>query len=232
VETIFAFVNTIVPLCAEGLAHRGACTAPDLKASPNKINDDLRQLFIGRDNAPGRIVFEGGADALQDIITDLAADVRGGHPAVACRDHKVVPNAFFSIVEPYTAHICWFYLEWAQDWADKLDRTAGGDLVRALAERQGDFVRFPHYETFFENSLTRPVRDAVRSMASVLERVEILRAAFRKPEGSKRVIQLRPEQIQALTNFTAWAVCDAAEDGQIVLPASLSRIIPPRLHNR
>lgn len=219
VETILAFVNTVFPLCREGAARAGACTAPVLADEPAKVNDDLRQLFLGRANAPGRVVLEGGGAALQELVDALAAETAAGRPAVACREHRAVPNPYFAIAEAYPVRVCWFYLEWAQGWADRLPR--GDATLRALARREDDFVRFPRYETFFENAVGRSFRDALRAMASVGERVMALRRALRHREGGKRVVQLRPEQIQALADFTAWSVCRAAADGRLALPAGL-----------
>jgi hypothetical protein len=88
--------------------------------------------------------------------------------------------------------------------------------------RSGPFARFPHYETFFENAITPELVRLVKSGSNPLAKLVALANYIRevgKTHG--RVVELLPQQIEALAGLTAWSLCTAAATGDLTLPAAV-----------
>ena len=116
------------------------------------ITDDVISYFRKTGVLIHNIVFDGGGAGLEKICEEFAARQEAGEPLVYCQAYDVIENERHRI-EPYRTSICWVYLDRADRWIKKLDRTAG-DLVRQLHDGEGSFDNFPHYLTFAEQGVS------------------------------------------------------------------------------
>ncbi len=115
------------------------------------------------------------------VVDDLNASVRAGGPPVACYSNwEVKPNDYYNI-RPYKGlNICWVHNMRARGWMEALR-----DGVRN--------------ELFPEDKRELPKR------AEAFVRFPQYHTFV---EDKGRLIQLRADQINALANFTSWAVTD------------------------
>ena len=116
------------------------------------MSDDITSFFRTSGVLIHNIVFADGDAGLKKICEAFSARQAAGEPLVYCQDYDVIENTRHRI-EPYSASICWVYLDRADNWIYKLDRTAG-ELVRQLHDGEGSFDNFPHYATFAEQGIS------------------------------------------------------------------------------
>jgi hypothetical protein len=116
------------------------------------ISDDIISFFRVSGVLIHNVVFADGDAGLADICEEFSTRQAAGEPLVYCQTYDVVKNIRHRI-EPYRASICWVYLDRADDWIRRLDRTAG-ELVRQLHDGEGSFDTFPHYATFAEQGVS------------------------------------------------------------------------------
>jgi hypothetical protein len=116
------------------------------------ISDDVISYFRKSGELIHNIVFADSDAGLARICEEFAARQEAGEPLMSCQAYDIIKNDRHRI-EPYHASICWVYLDRANHWIDKLDRTAG-ELVRELHDGEGSFDNFPHYSTFAEQGIS------------------------------------------------------------------------------
>ena len=116
------------------------------------ISDDIVSYFRTTGVLIHNIVFADGDAGLTNICEEFSARQAAGEPLVYCQAYDIVENARHRIA-PYRASICWVYLDRADGWIRRLDRTAG-ELVRQLHDGEGSFDNFPHYSTFAEQGVS------------------------------------------------------------------------------
>jgi len=174
VENILVFVNTSHPFeepatgCAAG--------------NRDFLVDDVISLFTKIDQLIHNQVIADREQGLLELCDSLARKKAAGEPLVHCQTYNILSNPRYG-VEPYSANICFAYLDRTQRWIDLVPKT--DELNRALHDRQSPFDNFPHYRTFLERGalLIDFDRERVHALSnltawSLRESAEIVRQAL------------------------------------------------------
>lgn len=149
-------------------------------------NRYVTYLEVAR-NKPHNEVFK-GENEYSNLLNAFADKKRKGNPLVYCQNYQVKDNPRFNVKEKkidgsnYEPKVCWVYLDRTRDWLSKIEKNCKlvAPIKRSILSAKGEFKRFPHYLTFF-NDLP-----------------------------SVTVIDKSAPQVNLLANLTAWTIREAS----------------------
>ena len=154
-RNILSFVNTSTPFRVPP----GGCG----DVSETTLTDDLISLFRPSGRLVHNVMFAAGDEGLRQLCESFAIRKAAGEPLVHCQAYDVLENDWYR-VEPYTANVCWVYLDRVGGWMNRLNGD-GSELVSDIINRQGSFDSFPHYSTFAEHGIALIDLDRERVVA-------------------------------------------------------------------
>jgi Patatin-like phospholipase len=182
VEKILVFVNTPTPFSDE--KNNG-------KIDKTVISSDVLGYFgqNKKEFPDNGIIEKSKAEAeLNTLYSAFQKQKQSSEPLVYCQNYQIVKNDRFAIESKkkdgssYIPTICWVYLDRTEKWLDLIEKHHCSDQnVSKLISKEAPFKNFPHYKTFFDQ------------------------------KGRFQVIGLDAEQVNALSQLTAWTVLENSE---------------------
>jgi len=141
VKKILVFINTSKPFTATA-----------------DYTDDLAPLFGRRENVDEkdgevqlRVNQVFAKEKLDAMIQSFKNCLEKGDTLIHSDEYDVLENKHYGI-RPYRAKICWIYNAQVDRWRNAIgDESLKAKIPARSVKPDGEFTRFPHYRTFFEN---------------------------------------------------------------------------------
>lgn len=155
VQKITVFVNTMEPLEYHHTHEEQSGVARSLRPLFEPVRNREHEGLFAKN-----VVLEGGREKYKELVRALYQKKVQGESLIHTDTYGIKKNTFYGVEQPYNAQITWVYNERVKSWEDQLPA-----VVRSRIGH-GDFDRFPHYRTFFENPLK--IIDLSRRQVSLL----------------------------------------------------------------
>ena len=155
VQKVIVFVNKMEPLEYHQTHEEKSGAAQSLRPLFEPVRDREHEGSFGKN-----VVLEGGQEKYKELIRALYQKKVQGESLIHTDTYGVKKNAFYGVDQSYNAEITWVYNERVKNWEDQLPTVVRNQMGH------GDFDRFPHYRTFFENPLK--IIDLSRRQVSLL----------------------------------------------------------------